>query len=67
MPAAAARGTKTLCQGQVEFKHVTFSRDRKAPTVKDLTFTGAPGEVVALVGATGAGKSTAMALLYSRV
>jgi ABC-type multidrug transport system fused ATPase/permease subunit len=31
---------------------------------KDLTFTANPGETVALVGATGAGKSTALALLY---
>ncbi len=30
----------------------------------DLTFAAEPGEAVALVGATGAGKSTAMALLY---
>jgi ABC-type multidrug transport system fused ATPase/permease subunit len=42
-------------RGKVEFKHVTFSYDRTAPAVEDLTFTGAPGEVVALVGATGAG------------
>jgi ABC-type multidrug transport system fused ATPase/permease subunit len=32
---------------------------------KDLTFTANPGETVALVGATGAGKSTALALVYS--
>jgi ATP-binding cassette, subfamily B, beta-glucan exporter len=42
----------------------TFSYNGRKPAVADLTFTADPGEVVALVGATGAGKSTAMALLY---
>jgi ATP-binding cassette subfamily B protein len=51
-------------RGEVRFEHVTFAYDGKMPAVEDLTFTAEPGEVVALVGATGAGKSTAMALLY---
>src|SRR5262249_22505438 len=41
-----------------------FSYDGKRPAVADLTFTALPGETVALVGATGAGKSTALALLH---
>jgi len=51
-------------RGLVEFEDVSFSYDGKRPAVADLTFTALPGETVALVGATGAGKSTALALLH---
>jgi glucan exporter ATP-binding protein len=51
-------------RGLVEFCDVTFSYDGKRPAVADLTFTALPGETVALVGPTGAGKSTALALLH---
>ena len=51
-------------RGEVAFDGVTFSYDGKLPAVEDLTFKAEPGETIALVGATGAGKSTAMALLY---
>ncbi len=50
--------------GLVEFDGVTFSYDGNMPAVDDLTFTAQPGETIALVGTTGAGKSTALALLY---
>jgi ATP-binding cassette subfamily B protein len=51
-------------RGLVEFKDVSFSYDGKRPAVADLSFTALPGETVALVGATGAGKSTALGLLH---
>jgi ATP-binding cassette, subfamily B, beta-glucan exporter len=51
-------------RGLVEFKDVSFSYDGKRAAVADLAFTAQPGETVALVGATGAGKSTALALLH---
>jgi len=51
-------------RGLVEFSGVTFSYDAKRAAVSDLTFTALPGEIVALVGPTGAGKSTALALLH---
>ena len=51
-------------RGSVDFENVTFSYAGKRPAVADLTFTAEPGETIALVGATGAGKSTALALLY---
>ena len=51
-------------RGLVEFKDVSFSYDGKRPAVVDLSFTAAPGERIALVGPTGSGKSTALALLH---
>jgi ATP-binding cassette subfamily B protein len=51
-------------KGLVEFRDVTFSYDGKRPAVADLNFTALPGETIALVGGTGAGKSTALALLH---
>src|SRR5262245_38272172 len=51
-------------RGLVEFEDVSYSYDGKRPAVADLTFTALPGETVALVGPTGAGKSTALALLH---
>jgi len=54
-------------RGLIEFQDVSFSYDGKRAAVADLTFTALPGETIALVGATGAGKSTALALLHRAV
>jgi ATP-binding cassette subfamily B protein len=51
-------------RGHIEFRGVTFSYDGRHPAVYDLTFSASPGETIALVGPTGAGKSTALALLH---
>jgi ATP-binding cassette subfamily B protein len=50
--------------GGVEFENVSFSYDGKRAAVADVSFRAQPGQMVALVGTTGAGKSTAMSLLY---
>ena len=50
--------------GLVEFNDVSFSYDGKRPAVEDLSFVALPGQTIALVGPTGAGKSTAIALLH---
>jgi ATP-binding cassette, subfamily B, beta-glucan exporter len=50
--------------GLVDFHDVSFSYDGKRPAVEDLSFTALPGHTIALVGPTGAGKSTAIALLH---
>src|SRR5262245_5899697 len=51
-------------RGLIEFDNVTYSYDGKRPAVEDLHFSALPGETIALVGATGAGKSTALGLLH---
>jgi ATP-binding cassette subfamily B protein len=51
-------------RGKVEFKDVTFHYDDRRPAVEHLSFLANPGDTVALVGPTGAGKSTALALLH---
>src|SRR6201991_3780780 len=50
--------------GLVEFNDVSFSYDGKRPAGEDLSSPALPGQTIALVGPTGAGKSTAIALLH---
>lgn len=50
-------------KGKVEFKNVNFSYDEKKQVLHDVSFTVEPGESVALVGPTGAGKSTIVNLV----
>jgi len=45
-------------RGDIAFDHVSFSYGRDKSTLKDISFQVAPGQVVALVGPTGAGKTT---------
>jgi glucan exporter ATP-binding protein len=50
-------------KGEIAFEHVSHSYSAGRPAVRDLTFTVPAGSSVALVGPTGSGKSTTMALL----
>ena len=49
--------------GAIEFDQVSFAYDAKQPVLSEISLTITPGETVALVGATGAGKSTLISLL----
>ena len=47
-----------LLKGRLEFKNVDFSYDGKNQILKDISFYADPGEKIAFVGSTGAGKTT---------
>ncbi|PET44269.1 multidrug ABC transporter ATP-binding protein [Bacillus sp. AFS001701] len=49
--------------GEVQFRNVTFGYDANSTVLKNVNFTINPGEKIALVGATGAGKTTIVSLL----
>jgi len=49
--------------GRVEFKNVTFEYQKDLPVLHDVNLKAEPGETIALVGPTGAGKSTIINLL----
>lgn len=50
-------------EGKIEFQNVHFAYDEKQEVLKGISFTVNPGETVAIVGATGAGKSTIISLI----
>lgn len=50
--------------GHVTVEHVSFAYDARQPVLTDISFDAKPGELVAIVGPTGAGKTTVMNLLH---
>jgi ABC-type multidrug transport system fused ATPase/permease subunit len=49
--------------GHVQFKDVSFSYEKDHPVLRDVSFELNPGEMIAIVGATGAGKTTVVNLM----
>jgi ATP-binding cassette subfamily B protein len=60
-PAVPARLPRP--RGAVSFKHVDFSYRPDDPVLRDVSFEVAPGQCIAIAGATGAGKSTLLSLI----
>lgn len=58
-----SNGKKTIEKGTIEFKDVWFSYDNKRWVLQGVNLSFSPGELVAIVGETGAGKTTIMNLI----
>jgi ATP-binding cassette subfamily B protein len=63
IPDAAEPVTPTTRHGRVEFEHVSFRYDPDRPLIEDLSLVAEPGQTVAIVGPTGAGKTTLVNLI----
>jgi ATP-binding cassette subfamily B multidrug efflux pump len=58
-----AGSSVAAARGQVEFEHVSFRYQPDEPLIEDLSLVAAPGQTVAIVGPTGAGKTTLVNLI----
>ncbi|GAA1673360.1 ABC transporter ATP-binding protein [Kribbella yunnanensis] len=63
VPEDATPETVTQARGRVEFEHVSFSYNPESPLITDLSLVAEPGMTVAIVGPTGAGKTTLVNLI----
>ena len=59
----ASRAGAGVTRGEVAFEHVSFSYDPTRPLIEDLSLVASPGQTVAIVGPTGAGKTTLVNLV----
>jgi ATP-binding cassette subfamily B multidrug efflux pump len=63
VPESAGDGVPAVRHGEVAFEHVSFSYDPERPLIEDLSLVARPGQTVAIVGPTGAGKTTLVNLV----
>jgi ATP-binding cassette subfamily B protein len=63
VPDVAEAETDESPRGRVEFEHVNFSYSPDSPLIEDLSLVAEPGQTVAIVGPTGAGKTTLVNLI----
>ncbi len=53
----------TTLRGDIRFEHVSFAYDPEKPVLKDISFHVQPGQMIALMGSTGSGKTSVVSLL----
>ncbi len=58
-----SKGYAGAIKGEIEFRNVTFAYPNSSPTLVDVSFMVKPGQTVAIVGQTGAGKTTLVKLV----
>jgi ATP-binding cassette, subfamily B, bacterial len=63
VPEKAQAAPLSAAQGQVQFERVTFGYEADRPVLRDVSLEAQPGETIAIVGETGAGKSTLVSML----
>ena len=62
-PESATPPVATVVRGRVEFQHVSFRYEPDEPLIEDLSLVAEPGHTIAIVGPTGAGKTTLVNLI----
>lgn len=62
-PKNARTISRENCKGAIDFRDVSFGYDSNHPILKNISFHACPGETIALVGQTGAGKTTIVNLM----
>ncbi|MEU7891004.1 ABC transporter ATP-binding protein [Microbispora bryophytorum] len=62
-PDPADPALPAIRRGRVEFEHVSFRYDPEQPLIEDLSLVAEPGHTIAIVGPTGAGKTTLVNLI----
>ncbi|MFC5500975.1 ABC transporter ATP-binding protein [Lysinimonas soli] len=62
-PDADPASSPTAHTGRLEFEHASFSYDAQKPLITDLSLVASPGQTIAVVGPTGAGKTTLVNLI----
>jgi ATP-binding cassette subfamily B protein len=62
-PDAAATADRPPARGRVEFQDVSFAYDPNRPLIESLSLVAEPGQTIAIVGPTGAGKTTLVNLI----
>jgi subfamily B ATP-binding cassette protein MsbA len=63
LPQRADARKAVRLQGRIEFDHVAFAYDPKAPVLRDVNLVIEPGQTIGIVGPTGGGKSTVVSMI----